>query len=129
MRALRADGSGDTGAEMTGRANVARKLRVDFTKLGNFVHRSIVDFFLGVEASAHGPFVKEMKERAGLNKANGFGVGKNVKSDLRGNAAVEQFILGGPGIMHSAIVDFLRARIAGKKHGRDVIRISRIGQA
>jgi len=46
--------------------NVAREFWMDFTELGDFVHGGLVDFFLGVEASAHGPFVDEMEERAGF---------------------------------------------------------------
>ena len=35
---------------------------MDFAELGEFVHRGLIDFFLGVEAGAHGPFVDEMEE-------------------------------------------------------------------
>src|SRR5437588_3339710 len=56
------DGGGDAGADVAGRADVAREFGVDFAELGEFVHRGPVDFFLGVEAGAHGPFVEEMEE-------------------------------------------------------------------
>src|SRR5258708_18467226 len=71
-----ADGSGDAGAEVAGRADVAGELRVDFAELGDFVHGSRVDFFLGVEACAHGALVEELQERAGFVGAHGFGLGK-----------------------------------------------------
>src|SRR5438128_6587284 len=93
--ALGADGSGDAGAEMAGRADVASEFGVDFAELGDFVHGGLVDFFLGVKAGAHGPFVQEMEERAGFVEADGFGVGKKIESAFRRNAAVEELILGG----------------------------------
>jgi len=49
---------------------------VDFAELGNFVEGGAVDFFLGVEAGAHGPFVEEVEERTGFDEADGFGVGR-----------------------------------------------------
>ena len=87
--AFGADGGGDAGAEMAGWADVAGELRMDFAELGDFVHGGGVDFFLGVEAGAHGPFVEEMEERAGFDEANGFGIGKKVESDFGRDAAVE----------------------------------------
>ena len=75
MRAFGADGRGDAGTEMAGWADIAGKFRMHFTDLGDFVHRSVVDFLLGVETGAHGPFVKEMQKRARLDEADGFGVG------------------------------------------------------
>ena len=72
--AFGADGGGDVGAEMAGRADVFGELGMDLVELGDFVHARGVDFFLGVEASAHGPFVEEMEERAGLDESNGFSV-------------------------------------------------------
>src|ERR1700756_3262915 len=86
--AFGADGRGDAGAEMAGRADVAGELGVDFAELGDFVHGGCVDFFLGVEAGSHGPFVEEMEERASFDEANGFGVGKQVESDFWRDAAV-----------------------------------------
>ena len=65
--AFGADGGGDVGAEMAGGADVFGELGVDLAELGDFVHAGGVDFFLGVEAGAHGPFVEEMEERAGLD--------------------------------------------------------------
>src|SRR5712692_5502098 len=90
--AFGADGRGDAGAEMAGRADVASEFGVDFAELGDFVHGGLVDFFLGVEAGAHGPFMQEMEERAGFEEADGFGVGKKIESDFRRNAAVEEFV-------------------------------------
>jgi len=52
----------------------------------------LVDFFLGVEAGAHGPFVDEMEERAGFVQANGLGVGEEIEGHLRGDAAIEELI-------------------------------------
>src|SRR6266566_2713105 len=57
--ALGADGRSDACAEM-----------------GDFVHGGLVDFFLGVEAGAHGPFVEKMEERTGFVEADGLGVGE-----------------------------------------------------
>src|SRR6266851_10512836 len=88
VRALGADGGGDARAEVAWGADVAGELRMDFTELRDFVEGGAVDFLLGVEASAHGPFVEEMEERAGLDEADGFGVGENVESDFGGDAAV-----------------------------------------
>ena len=84
---------------------------MDFADLRDFVHGGVVNFFLRVETGAHGPFVEEMQERAGFDQADGFGVGKQIESDLRRHAAIEKLILGGPGILHGAIVDFLGAWI------------------
>src|SRR5258708_26021995 len=58
--AFGADGSGDAGAEVAGRADVAGELRVDFGELCDFVHGGRGDFFLCVEAMAPGPFVEGM---------------------------------------------------------------------
>ena len=57
MRAFGADGRGDACAQVARRADVARELGMNFAELGNFVHGGLEDFFLGVEASSHGPFV------------------------------------------------------------------------
>ena len=73
--AFGADGGGDAGADVAGRADVAGEFGMDFAELGEFVHGGLVDFFLGVEAGAHGPFVEEMEERAGFVEADGLGVG------------------------------------------------------
>src|SRR5467141_4001763 len=43
--AFGADGSGDSGAEVTGWADVFGELRMNFAKLGDFVERGLVDFF------------------------------------------------------------------------------------
>src|ERR1700756_5660821 len=73
--AFGANGSADAGSEVAGRAYVFGQLRMNLAELGDFVERGLVDFFLGVEAGAHGPFVKEMEEGAGFYEANGFCVG------------------------------------------------------
>src|SRR5271168_1590412 len=65
--AFGADGCGDSGAEVAGGADVFGDLGVDLAELGEFVHGGLVDFFLGVEAGAHGPFVEEVEEGAGFD--------------------------------------------------------------
>lgn len=82
MGAFGADGGGDVGAEVAGRADIFGECRMDFAKLGDFVHARGVDFFLGIEAGAHGPLVEKMEERAGLDEADGFGVGEKIESDF-----------------------------------------------
>ena len=128
VRAFGADGGGDASAEVAGGADVAGELGMDFAELGDFVEGGLVDFFLGVEAGAHGPFVEEMEEGAGFDEANGFGVGENVESDFCGDAAVEKFIFGGPGFLHGAVVEFAGARIVFQEHGSDVVGPAGVGQ-
>src|SRR6266446_1514490 len=94
------------GVEMPGRADVARKLGMDFAELGDFVHGGLIDFFLSVEAGAHGPFVEEMEERTGFVEADGLGVWQEIESDFRGDAAVEELIFRGPSVAHGAVVNF-----------------------
>ena len=62
MRALGADGRGDSRAEMAGWADVASKFGLDSAKLGDFVHGCVINLFLCVKAGAHGPLMEEMKE-------------------------------------------------------------------
>src|SRR5260370_16962913 len=62
--AFSADGGGDASADVARGADVASKFGMDFAELGEFVHGRLVDFFLGVESGAHGPFVDEIKHRA-----------------------------------------------------------------
>src|SRR5258708_6604605 len=93
-----ADGGGDTGTDVAGGADVSSEFGVDFAELGEFVHGGLVDFFLGVEAGAHGPFVEEMEERAGFVEADGLGVGEEIERDLRGDAASEGPGVRGPGV-------------------------------
>ncbi len=76
MRALGADGSGNAGAEMAGRADVTCEFGMDFAELGDFVHGGLIDFFLGVKAGAHSPFVEKMEERTGFVEADGLRVGE-----------------------------------------------------
>ena len=85
--AFGADGGGDVGAEVAGGADVFRELGMDLAELGDFVHAGGVDFFLGVEAGAHGPFVEEMEEGAGLDETDGLGVGEKIESDFGWDAA------------------------------------------
>ncbi len=92
MGAFGADGGGDAGADVARRADVAGEFGMDFAELGEFVHGGLVDFFLGVEAGAHGPFVEEMEERAGFVEADGFGVREKIERDLWEHAAIEKFV-------------------------------------
>ncbi len=110
VRAFGAEGSGDAGAEMAGRADVTCEFGMNFAELGDFVHGGLIDFFLGIEAGAHGPFVEEMEERTGFVEADGFGVWQEIESDFRGDAAVEELIFRGPSVAHGAVVNFFRAR-------------------
>src|SRR5512137_2756135 len=91
------DGRGDARANVARGANVTGKLGVDFAELSDFVQGGLINFFLGVETGAHGPFVEKMKERTRFDEANRFGVGEEIESDFEGNAAIEELILGGPG--------------------------------
>ena len=90
---------------------------MDFAQLGNFVQRGAVNFFLCVEASAHGPFVEEMQERTGFDEANGFRVGEDVEGDFGGDAAVEELVFGGPSFLHGAIVQFAGAGLFSRSIG------------
>src|SRR5579859_3280219 len=128
VRTFSADGRGNPGSKMAGRADVAREFGMDFAKLCYFVHRSLKNFFLGIKAGAHGPFVEKMEERARFVEANGFGVGENVKRNLERHTPIEKLTLSGPGVVHGAFVSFLGPRIRGQKHGRDVIRFARVGE-
>jgi len=101
---------------------------MDFAKLGDLVEGGTVDFFLSVEAGAHGPLVEEMQERAGFDEADGFGVGENVEGDLRGDAAVEELIFRSPGFLHGAVVEFVRAGILFEEHGSDVVGLAGVGK-
>ena len=129
MGTFGADGSGDTGAKMARRSDEFCELGVDFAKLGDFVERGLVDFFLRVEAGAHGPFVEEMEERAGFDEADGFGVREKVESDFRRDAAIEELVFGLPGVLHGALVDFAGARIAGDESGGDVVKFTRVSES
>src|SRR5271154_5096000 len=78
-----------------GGAEVFGELGMDLAELGDFVHAGGIDFFLSVEAGAHGPFVEEMEEGAGFDEANGFGVGEKIESDFGLDAGVDEVVLGG----------------------------------
>jgi|SRR5580700_6349621 hypothetical protein len=56
--AFGADRGGDVRAEIAGGTDAAVELGVEFAELGDFIHGGEVDFFLGVKAGAHGPFLK-----------------------------------------------------------------------
>src|SRR6266850_833029 len=129
VRAFGADGGGDAGADMAGRANVARKFWMDFAELGDFVHGSLIDFFLRVEAGAHRPFVNEMEERAGFIQTDGLGVGEEIESDFRRYAAIEELIFCVPGVVYGAVVDFFCAWVGGEEHRGDVVRFAGVGQS
>ena len=101
---------------------------MDFAELCDFVHGGRVDFFLSVEAGAHGPFVEEMQERASFDEANGFGIGEKVESDFGRHPAVEEFIFCGPRFVHGAFVKFPGAGIFLKKLGSDVVGFARVGE-
>ena len=105
------------------------ELGMDLAELGDFVHAGGVDFFLGVEAGAHGPFVEEMEERAGLDEANGFGVGEKIESDFGLDAGIDEFIFGGPGVLHGAVVEFFGAGILGEESGSDVVGVAGVGES
>jgi len=126
--AFGADGGGDAGADVAGGADVFGELGMDFAELGELVHGGLVDFFLGVEAGAHGPFVDEMEEGAGFVEADGFGVGQKIERDFRRDAAIEELVFCGPGVEHGAIVDFFGAGVGGEEHGSDVVGFARIGE-
>src|SRR5580704_16832293 len=126
--AFGADGSGDAGADVAGRADEFSEFGMDFAELGEFVHGGLVDFFLGVEASAHGPFVEEMEEGAGFVEADGFGVGEKIESDFGRDAAVEELVFCGPGVVHGAVVDFFGARVGGEERGGDVVGCAGVGE-
>src|SRR5215831_2292808 len=128
MRAFRTYGRRYAGAEMAGWADVFGKFGVNPAELGDFVHGSGIDFFLSIEASAHGPLVQEMKKRSGFDQADRFCVGKKVKRDFQGHAAVEKFVLGRPSVAHGAIVNFLGPGISLDELRRDEIGVASVGE-
>src|SRR5208283_4089806 len=89
VRSFGANGRGDAGAKVAGRPDVTGEFGLRRAKLRNLIHRSVVDLFLGVEAGAHGPFVKQVEERAGLDQANGLGVGEEIQRDFVRHAAIQ----------------------------------------
>jgi hypothetical protein len=125
--AFGADGGGDVGAEVARGADVFGELGMDLAELGDFIHARGVDFFLGVEAGAHGPFVEEMKERAGFDEADGFGVREKIERDFGLDAGIDEFIFGGPGVLHGSVVEFFGTRILREKSRSDVVRVASVG--
>src|SRR2546425_12988858 len=101
---------------------------MNFAELGEFVHRSLIDFFLSVEASAHGPFVNEMEERARFVEADGLSVWEKIESDFGRDAAIEELVFRVPGVVHGTVADFFGARIVVEKHGRDVVGLAGVGE-
>jgi len=101
---------------------------MDAAEFGDFVHGGGVDFFLRVETGAHSPFVEEMEERTGFDEADRLCVGKKIESDFREDAAVEESVFGGPGIMHGAFVNVAGARIFAKKLRSDEVGLARVGK-
>jgi hypothetical protein len=114
-------------AEMAGWADVFGKFGMDATEFGDFVHGGGVDFFLRVETGAHGPFMEKMEERAGFDEANRLCVGEKIESDFRRNAAVEEFVLGGPSVVHGAFKHFAGAGILFEELRRDEVWCARVG--
>lgn len=114
---------------MARRADIFCQLRMDLTKLGDFVHGGGVDFFLSVEAGAHGPFVEKVEEGTGLDEAYGFGIREEIESDFKWDAAIEKAVLGGPGVVHGAIVEFFCAGILHEQSGSDVVGFARVGES
>src|SRR5262245_40001940 len=90
--ALGAGGCGDGSTKVAGRADEFCELRVDFAELSDFIERRLIDLFLGVEAGAHGPFVKKVEERAGFDEADGLGVWQEVEGNLLRDAAIKKLI-------------------------------------
>ena len=122
MGAFGADGGGDSGAEIARGADVTREFGEHFADLFHFLDGGLVDFFLGVEAGAHGPFMEKVEERAGFDEANRFRIGQKIERKLCWNAAIEQFVFCVPRLVHRAFVDFARAQIVADQCGSDVVR-------
>src|SRR5262249_60714936 len=118
----------DAGADVAWRADVSGEFGMDPAKLSDFVHRGGIDFFLGVEACAHGPFVEKMKERTGFDKADRFCIREEIKSDFWRHAMVKELVFCGPGVMHCALVDFEGARIFSEELRRDEVWLARVGK-
>ena len=62
MGAFGANGSRDACAEVARWTDKFGELGMDFAELRDFIERGLIDFFLGVEAGAHGPFMEKMEE-------------------------------------------------------------------
>src|ERR1700723_4457910 len=102
--AFGADGGGDSSAEIAWRADVTREFGEHFADLLHFLDGGLVDFFLGVEAGAHGPFMEKVEERAGFDEANRFRIGQKIEGKPCWNAAIEKLVFRGPGFGHRAFV-------------------------
>ena len=72
MGAFRATGSSVAGADVARRADIFCKFRMNAAEFSDLIHGRSINFFLSVEASAHGPLVEQMQERTGFDKADGF---------------------------------------------------------
>ena len=57
MRTFGANGRCDAGADVARRANVFCESGMNAAEFSDFIHGSRVDFFLSIEAGAHGPLV------------------------------------------------------------------------
>jgi len=71
----------------------------------------------------------EMEERTGFVEADGFGIGEKIEGDFGKDAAIEELIFCGPGIVHGAVVDFFGAGIVLEKHRCDVIGFAGVGES
>ena len=69
-----------------------------------------------------------MQQRARFDQANRLRVRQQVERKFARHAAIEQFVLRGPRVVHRALVNFARARIPADQHRRDVVRRTRIGE-
>src|SRR3974377_1275003 len=128
VRALGANGRGDSCAQMAWWADVSGKLGLYLSEVRNFIHRGVVDFLLRVEAGAHGPFVQKVEQRTGFDETNGFCVWKDIQGNFRGHAAIEKPILGRPGFLTRALGPGVRARILSEEPRGDVIGFARVGE-
>ena len=70
VRAFCTDRRGHPGSNVTRRTEIAPERRKHGANLLHFFHRSLVNLFLCVEASAHRPFMQEMQQRSGLDQAH-----------------------------------------------------------
>src|SRR5271154_4124237 len=100
MRAFGTDGRRDTGAKIAWRSEIARNLGKRRADLAHFLERRLINFFLRVKASPHGPFVEQVQEGACLDETDGLGIWKKVKREFERDAAIQQFVLSCPRLLH-----------------------------